>query len=89
MSDPDAFQRFAAIAQKWRELADRRRDDFTDLYQSGRWKRYYSEADLVMRMREVVTVAERWSAIAPPPPDAGKTPANATPVISALRRTAA
>lgn len=52
------------IAQRWRDLAERRRSHFIELYQSGRWKHYYSEADFVLRMREVCQAAEQWEKLA-------------------------
>jgi uncharacterized repeat protein (TIGR03809 family) len=48
------------IAQRWRDLADRRRSHFIELYQSGRWKLYYSEAEFIARLREVFQAAEQW-----------------------------
>jgi uncharacterized repeat protein (TIGR03809 family) len=48
------------VALRWRDLAERRRSHFVELYESGRWKHYYSEADFVQRMREVVAAAEQW-----------------------------
>lgn len=56
------------IAQRWRDLAERRRSHFIELYQSGRWKHYYSEADFILRMREVVQAAEQWEKLAPSQP---------------------
>jgi len=41
-------------------LAERRRTHFVELYESGRWKRYYTEADFIERMREVVAAADEW-----------------------------
>jgi uncharacterized repeat protein (TIGR03809 family) len=52
------------VAQRWRDLADRRRSYFIELYESGRWKLYYSEADFVVRLREVVQAAEKWEKLA-------------------------
>jgi uncharacterized repeat protein (TIGR03809 family) len=90
MTDRDAFHRFSNIALKWRELAERRRAHFTELYKSGRWKRYYSEADLVLRMREVIAISERWATIAPQATDkVPPVPAKKEPVPQALHRTAA
>ena len=56
------------IARRWRDLADRRRSHFIELYESGRWKLYYSEADFVLRLREVFQAAERWEKLASTPP---------------------
>lgn len=55
-----------AAAQKWRDLAERRRAHFLELYTSGRWKRYYNEEQFLYRMREAIRVAQRWAEIAPP-----------------------
>ena len=55
-----------AVAQKWRDLAERRRAHFLELYASGRWKHYYSEEQFLYRMREAIRVAQRWAEIAPP-----------------------
>ena len=55
-----------AVAQKWRDLAERRRAHFLELYVSGRWKRYFNEEQFLYRMREAVRVAQRWAEIAPP-----------------------
>ena len=53
------------IALKWRSLAERRRDHYLELYRSGRWKHYYSEADFLTEMRKAAALAERWIEIAP------------------------
>ena len=57
-------------ALKWRELAERRRAHFGELFRSGRWKHYYTEHQFLFEMRQAVTVAERWARIAPHPEDA-------------------
>ena len=44
------------VAQKWRDLAERRRLYFVDLYLSGRWKHYYTEEQFYQRMREVISI---------------------------------
>ena len=53
------------IALKWRNLAEQRRDHSLDLYQSGRWKHYYTEAEFLTEMRKAAAIAERWIEIAP------------------------
>ena len=55
------------VAQRWRDLADRRRSYFIELYESGRWKLYYTEADFVLRLREVFLAAEKWEKLASAP----------------------
>ena len=54
-------------ARKWRALAERRRAHFVELYHSGRWKRYYSEEQFLLRWREAIRISERWAEIAPSP----------------------
>jgi uncharacterized repeat protein (TIGR03809 family) len=56
------------VAQKWRALAERRRAHFVELYHTGRWKRYYSEEQFLLRMREAIKATDRWAQIAPTPP---------------------
>lgn len=58
---------------RWRDLADRRRSHFIELYESGRWKHYYSEEDFVLRMREVCQAAEKWEKLASAPPNKNAT----------------
>lgn len=65
MSERHAFRQFDNIARKWRDLAERRRDYFVELYRSGRWHHYYSEDEFVLVMREVMDVTETWARIAP------------------------
>jgi uncharacterized repeat protein (TIGR03809 family) len=52
------------IAQKWRDLAERRLLNYTELYRSGRWQRYYTEEAFRLRMRDVVTAVKRWRELA-------------------------
>jgi uncharacterized repeat protein (TIGR03809 family) len=54
-----------AVAQKWRALVERRRAHFLELYDSGRWKHYYSEEQFLYRMREAIRLTQRWAEIAP------------------------
>lgn len=48
------------VSLRWRSLAERRRSYFVELYQSGRWKQYYTEDAFLAQMREVVRGAEEW-----------------------------
>jgi uncharacterized repeat protein (TIGR03809 family) len=75
-----ATTRLHALALRWRNLAERRREHHLELYKSGRWRRYYSDEQFLEAMRESVALAERWAAIAPWPDeraeaDAAKRPA--------------
>ena len=52
-------------SRKWRALADRRCADLAELFQSGRWKRYYTEEQFLHRLRDAIRASERWAEIAP------------------------
>jgi uncharacterized repeat protein (TIGR03809 family) len=68
-----------AFARKWLALAERRRTHLTELYESGAWKRYFTEETLRAHMREAVREVERWSAMvddtAPAAPERREAPA--------------
>jgi hypothetical protein len=48
------------VSLRWRSLAERRRSYFVELYNSGRWKQYYTEDAFLAQMHEVVRSAEEW-----------------------------
>ena len=57
-------------ALKWRNLAERRRNHFVELYRSGRWKHYYNtDQEFIAHLGEAIQVANRWAEIAPRPED--------------------
>lgn len=60
------------IALKWRDLAERRRAHFIDLYRSGRWKHYYTSEEFLAEMRDAIAIAQRWAKIAPRPEERGQ-----------------
>jgi uncharacterized repeat protein (TIGR03809 family) len=51
------------LIQKWQALAERRRDHFIDLYESGQWRNYYGEADFRSQARAAFDLAEHWQKI--------------------------
>jgi uncharacterized repeat protein (TIGR03809 family) len=55
------------IMQKWRALAEKRRANLIDLYDSGRWKHYYSETQLLARIREATGLVDTWQRLSTPP----------------------
>ena len=63
MTDRTAFRKFGKTADKWRELAEKRRDYFRDLYRSGRWRLYYNEEEFIARLRDVARTCDRWGVI--------------------------
>ena len=65
MTELPASREFGKVAQKWRDLAEKRRAYFTELYRSGRWTLFYTDDEMLVRMREVIGAAQRWGEIAP------------------------
>jgi hypothetical protein len=83
MHDWETLRRFNKTAEKWRELAEKRRLYFEDLHQSGRWKYYYTEAVFYRRLGKSAELVELWrpvlkdrSAETPPVPKAPPAPDN-------------
>jgi uncharacterized repeat protein (TIGR03809 family) len=70
MSEPWPQGMSEEIVHKWLALAERRRAHFVELYDSGRWKRYYSESDFVAQMRDTVALADTWARLSGSPPPA-------------------
>jgi len=54
------------VARKWSALAERRLAYYVDLYRSGRWKHYYTEKELAVRMLDVIKAAKQWADLASP-----------------------
>ena len=50
----------AEITHKGRELAEKRRAHLVELYDTGRWKHYYTQEQLLVRMREAIRTVETW-----------------------------
>jgi hypothetical protein len=60
MHDWEALRRFNKTAEKWRDLAEKRRLYFEDLHQSGRWKYYYTETLFYRRLGRSAELVELW-----------------------------
>ena len=69
MALPTPLWRPYENALRWRSLAERRRAHFTELYNSGRWKRYYTEEAFQAHMREVTRGVEAWNSVISPAAD--------------------
>ena len=67
---PPVTPSLQSVALKWRNLIERRRAHFIELYLTGRWKRYYTEEQFLVMFRETMNIADRWTEIAPKPGDA-------------------
>jgi uncharacterized repeat protein (TIGR03809 family) len=82
MSAPQASRRFSQIARKWSDLAQRRLEHFAELDQTGRWKHYYSESQLLMRVRQANGLLETWLGIERRSSELTTEPTTARPVWS-------
>src|SRR5262245_165381 len=52
----------------WRELAEERLAYLTEMFESGRWRRYYSEYTFLENIKEAKNAVETWRALATPSP---------------------
>jgi len=48
------------IVARWCRLAEQRLEYLTELYDSGRWRRFHSEPDFVENFREAKAAVETW-----------------------------
>jgi hypothetical protein len=63
MSGQNPSDAFEVGARGLHALALRRHAYYLELLQSGRWRHYFTEQELVSRLRDVVTQTRRWNAI--------------------------
>jgi hypothetical protein len=57
--------RYQRALERWRMLAERRLEHMSVLYETGRWRRYFSEERFLNIIRETTASVERWRQIAP------------------------
>jgi len=55
---------YDTIARKWLALAERRRAHLIELRESGRWKRYFTEARLADELHQVDLAWDRFAKVA-------------------------
>lgn len=55
-----------SVVVRWRMLAERRLNHLIELYESGRWKLYHSEAEFLDLVKEARAALKAWEALAPP-----------------------
>ena len=55
---------FAKIAEQWHALAQRRLAYIRELERSGRWKRYYTDEQYALCLRDAERAVLLWSKIA-------------------------
>jgi uncharacterized repeat protein (TIGR03809 family) len=64
MTHPPDAARHRGVAARWCSLAERRLQYLTELFDSGRWRRYYSERAFVEIVREATAVVAFWRDLA-------------------------
>jgi len=80
-----ALRRFNETAQKWRDLAEKRRRYFEELHQSGRWKYYYTETLFYRRLGKATELVELWEPVLKARlTELPSTPKSPTPATAAL-----
>jgi hypothetical protein len=52
------------IVARWCNLAEQRLDYLTELFETGRWRRFYSEHAFLENVREAKTAVEAWRDLA-------------------------
>jgi hypothetical protein len=60
MSELENRRKPDEIAHQWQLLAKRRRDHLLALHRSGRWRKYFSEDQMIAQMRDLVRVIKQW-----------------------------
>ena len=60
---PD-LARAQEILDRWCALAEQRLDHLTELFETGRWRRYHSEASFLENIQEAKSAVETWRRIA-------------------------
>ncbi len=51
------------LAARWCALAEQRLRHLTELFESGRWRRYYSQTAFLENIREAKKAVEAWQAL--------------------------
>ena len=60
-----AAAKWESVARKWRMLAERRSAHHIEMFNSGRWKHYYTDEEFLLAMRSAIVTARDWRALAP------------------------
>ena len=55
-----------AVVARWCTLAEQRLDYLTELFNSGRWRRYYSHAAFLENIKEAKAMVAHWRALSTP-----------------------
>jgi uncharacterized repeat protein (TIGR03809 family) len=60
MTDRLGVARRRDVAARWCDLAERRLEHLTELYETGRWRRYHSEVAFLENIQEAKSAVETW-----------------------------
>jgi uncharacterized repeat protein (TIGR03809 family) len=60
MAHPADVARGRNIVARWCNLAERRLDYLTELFETGRWRRFHSEVDFLENIQEAKAAVETW-----------------------------
>ena len=66
MTHRNGVARGADVLGRWRELAEQRLEHLTELFESGRWRRYYGEVAFLENIREAKLAVETWRGLSAP-----------------------
>ena len=66
MTHRNGAARSADVLGRWRELAEQRLEHLTELFESGRWRRYYGELAFLENIREAKVAVETWRGLSTP-----------------------
>jgi hypothetical protein len=55
---------YDGIAGRWLALVERRQQNFTELWNTGRWQHYYTHAQFLDEMRKMLDLRNRWAWLA-------------------------
>jgi len=66
-----------AVVARWCTLAEQRLDYLTELFQNGRWRRYYSHTAFLENIKEAKAMVAHWRALSTP----GYVPEQRTPIL--------
>lgn len=66
MTHRNGAARSTDVLGRWRELAEQRLEHLTELFESGRWRRYYDELAFLENIREAKVAVETWRSLSTP-----------------------
>jgi uncharacterized repeat protein (TIGR03809 family) len=55
---------YDSTARRWLALIERRQQNFIELCNTGRWRRYYTHAQFLDEMRKVLQLRNQWAQLA-------------------------